>query len=156
MIWQMHDFALDLLPIREHSQQNARVIAVAYFAMQNRSAKMNSSAIKKYLTGRTDLGGRTVLLKIPVLQSKTWAERFCHSAGRTNRQNGSAGRTNFWWAERFCRSAGRTDGPQSAPYIYRWLKKRGLNEYLMGRTVLPFCRQTWWALKCTVYIYIDG
>ena len=26
-------------------------------------------------------------------------------------------------AERFCRSAGRTDGPQSAPYIYRWLKK---------------------------------
>merc|ERR1711923_692726 len=65
--------------------------------------------------------------------------------------------TNFCEVERFCRSAGRTDGPQSAPYIYRWLKKGmerisdGQNGSAVlpaelffrsaGRTVLSFCRQ---------------
>merc|ERR1712198_379682 len=73
------------------------------------------------------------------------AERFCCSAGRTVLsfcwQNGSV----VLPAERFCRSAGRTDGPQSAPYIYRWLKKgmELISDGQNGSVVLPaerFCR----------------
>ena len=47
-------------------------------------------------------------------------------------------------AERFCRSADRTDGPQSAQYIYRWLKMgmERISDGQNGSVVLVewFCR----------------
>ena len=82
---------------------------------------MNSSANKKYLTGRTGLGGRTVQLEIHVLQSRTPmigrivlfhitflpAELMYPKVHLIYIGRYKWSETYFSAAEQFCRSAGR-------------------------------------------------
>ena len=62
--------------------------------------------------------------------------------------------TNFLWAEWFCCSASRTDGPQSAPYIYRWLKK-GMERISQGQNGSAVLSEELMGPKVQS-IYIDG